>query len=77
MSKLDTTIIGEKHGKIDARVEKWIIDEKKDCKESLIHCINGWNSQEENTPMKVEILEGLKKELETGEKQLKNYNIEL
>jgi len=28
MSKLNTTLIGEKNGKIDARVEQWIVDEK-------------------------------------------------
>lgn len=62
--------------KIDTPVEKWITDEKINCKEGILICIRGWK-QQEDSEQKTEILEGLYKELETGEKQIKQYNIDI
>ena len=74
--KLDTTIIGEKHGQIDARIEKWIVDEKKDCTESLLLNIRMWDIQDDSD-LKTETLHSMREELRTGKKQFKNFGVEI
>ena len=72
--RLDTELIGVKGDKIDARREKWINDEKKCCTESVEMHIRMWEVQEDS-PLKTEKLDSLKKELSTGLKQIKVFSL--
>jgi hypothetical protein len=73
-NRLNTELIGVKCDKIDARREKWINDEKKHCTESVEMHIRMWQAQEDS-PLKTEKLDSLRKELSTGLKQRKIFDV--
>lgn len=73
-NRLNTELIGVKGDKIDARREKWINDEKKHCTESVEMHIRMWQAQEDS-PLKTEKLDSLRKELSTVLKQRKIFDV--